>query len=102
MSIKGYTREEMQQKEHEKRVKAVWTVAILQMVIILLNVALTIAGIGLISAIVCVLLFVGLWGAFVKAVDMLAEEGYNVKKFKIFKIVSLIAFFITFAVAIFS
>lgn len=102
MSVKGYTREEMQAHQHAKRIRVFYTVAALQFLMIFVNIIAAILSYGIIAAIITLILFFTFWGAFAAGISKLSEEGQNVKKFNLLKFVSLFLYIISFAVAVFS
>ncbi len=102
MAVKGYTREEMKEALARKRMMAVKIVAVLLVVLVAVNVALTIASVGMLAAMVSAVLFVFLWANFSKAINALEDEALNAKPYMIFRWAILVVYLASFVLAMFS
>ncbi len=101
MAVKGYTREQMQEVMHKRRIRTFYIVIALMALLSVLNVVFTLVGIGAL-AFVTLLIFLFLFVIYVRGVDALDEEGHNPKQFKLLKWILLLVFVVTFALAVLS
>jgi len=102
MAVKGYTKEEVQLRQHKKRIRLFYIVAVLQFFMVFANIIAAFIGLGVVAAFVTLVMFFALWGIFASGIIKLSEEGHRVKKFNIIKFVCLILYICSFAIAIFS
>ena len=101
MAVKGYTREQMKEVMHKRRIRAFYIVITLMALLAVLNVVFTLVSIGAL-AFATLLIFLFLFVIYVRGVDALDEEGHNPKVFKLIKWILLIVFIITFTIAVLS
>lgn len=99
MAVKGYTREEMEQVKHKRRIRTFYIVLSALLFLSALNVVFAFLKIGVLGF-VTLLIFLFLFVIFVRGIDALDEEGHNTVKFRRYKTLALIIFIFTFAMAV--
>lgn len=103
MAVKGYTNSELAEKKQEKLVKLTWLIGALQLALIAANVVLAFFHLGAIVAIGSVVIYIVILSIYIKGADMLSEQGYpKIKRIKMFKLISIALFVISFCLGLFS
>ena len=102
MAVKGYTNSELAQKKREKLVKITVLIGMLHLLLTLINVVLAVTNLG-IASFVTVVIYIVLFGIYIRGADMLSDEGYEKsRRLKAFKYISVVLYFLSFSVAMFS
>ncbi len=100
MAIKGYTDSEKAQKNQEKLARITMLVGTTHLLLMGVNIVLAVLGLGVI-AFITVVVYIVLYGIYVRGADMLAGEGYaKAKYFTVFKYISIVGYALTFLAAI--
>jgi hypothetical protein len=102
MAVKGYTNSELAKKKQEKLMRITVIIGGLHLLLSITNIVLAIFNLGIIGVFSFVI-YIVLYGIYVRGADMLAEQGSGKTKIlKRFKIISVALYAVSFCLAIFS
>ena len=102
MAVKGYTNSESEIYRQRKLIRLTILMGAMHFLLMAANILLALTAYAKI-VFVGVVVYFSLYGIYIHGADLLAELGYaKIRPFRIFKIISPIAYFLTFAVAILS
>ena len=102
MAVKGYTNSESEVHRQRKLVRLTIFMGATHLLLMAANILLALTAYAKI-AFVGVVVYFSLFGIYVHGADLLAELGYaKIRPFRLFKIISPIAYFLTFAIDILS
>ena len=102
MAVKGYINSEAAFYRQRKLIRLTILMGATHLLLMVANILLALTSYSII-AIVGVVIYLSLYGIYVHGADLLTELGYEKNRpFRAFKIISPVAYFLTFVIAILS